>query len=224
MTSTPFIIVMKRSGQNSDRPSGTIVQGGELALSFGATDPGLYFEDSAGAVRKIGPAGYGTTAPNASPVGLAGNSVGEQWTDATAGLNYLKVWTGGAWVKISAGFSDSATVASSATIAGSAQTCTLASGAVLASGAIGARLASGCIQASGAVLASGSIGSLLASGCIQASGAVLASGAVRGSTVVLSGLPNPVTQPSGAMYYQIQSSGTFNAGLYVRALDTWLLT
>lgn len=202
MTSTPFIILMKRSGQNSDRPSGTIIQGGELALNFGANDPGLYFEDSAGAVRKIGPGAYGTTAPNSSPVGLAGNSVGEQWVDATAGTNYLKVWTGAAWVKTSAGFADSATVANSATIAGSAQTCTLASGAVLASGAISA---------------------LTASGCIQASGAVLASGAVRGSNVVLSGLPGPSTEPSGSLYYQIQSSGVFAAGLYVRALDTWLL-
>jgi len=215
---------MKRSGQNSDRPSGTIIQGGELALNFGANDPGLYFEDSAGAVRKIGPGAYGTTAPNSSPVGLAGNSVGEQWVDATAAINYLKVWTGAAWVKISAGFADSATVANSATIAGSAQTCTLASGAVLASGAISALTSSGCIQASGAVLASGAIGARLASGCIQASGAVLASGAVRGSSVVLSGLPGPSTEPSGSLYYQIQSSGVFAAGLYVRVLDTWLLT
>lgn len=176
MTSTPVILLSKRSGLSSDRPSGTILQGGELALCFGAADPGLYFEDSAGAVRKIGPAGYGTTAPNSSPAGLAGNSVGELWTDNNGATRYLKVWTGGAWVKIDAGFADSATSAG------------------------------------------------FASTAIIASGAVLASGSIRSSTVVLSGLPTPTSFPSGALFYQIQPSGAFSAGLYVRATNTWLLT
>jgi hypothetical protein len=41
--------------------------------------------------------------------------------------------------------------------------------------------------------------------------------------VVLSGLPNPVLNPSGTLIYQVQPSGVFAAGLYVRATDTWLL-
>jgi hypothetical protein len=84
VTSTPSILLTKRSGQSSDRPSGTVVQGGELAISRGASDPGLYFEDTAGDIRKIGPSHYGTTAPNSTPAGLPGNSVGETWTDVAA--------------------------------------------------------------------------------------------------------------------------------------------
>lgn len=216
MTSTPVILLSKRSGLSSDRPSGTILQGGELALCFGASDPGLYFEDSAGSIRKIGPSSYATTAPNSTPAGLAGNSVGELWTDSSTTDCYLKVWTGTTWKKISAGFADSSTIVT-ATYAIQAGSAVIASGAILASGAI---------QANTAILSSGAI---LASGAIQAntttlsSGAVLASGTVRGATVVLSGLPVPTTQPSGALYYQIQPSGLFTNGMYVRATDTWLL-
>lgn len=182
MTSTPVVLLLKRSGQSSDRPSGTVVQNGELALSFGAADPGLYFEDSAGVIRKIGPNHYGTTAPNSSPVGLAGNSTGETWVDSTTTNYYLKVWNGSAWVKIGAGFADSATTATSATTASIANSA------------------------------------LVASGCITASGVISA------ATVVLSGLPDPSSYPSGALFYQVQTSGIFNAGLYVRATNTWLLT
>lgn len=188
MTSTPVVLLLKRSGQSSDRPSGTVVQNGELALAFGASDPGLYFEDSAGAIRKIGPNHYGTTAPNSAPVGLAGNSRGETWVDSSTTNYYLRVWTGSAWVKIGAGFADSAITASSATTAGVANSA------------------------------------IVASGCLLASGCITASGVVSAATVVLSGLPAPSSYPSGALFYQVQNSGAFNAGLYVRATNTWLLT
>ena len=42
MTSTPVILLLKRSGQASDRPSGTVIQNGELAICVGAADPGLF--------------------------------------------------------------------------------------------------------------------------------------------------------------------------------------
>lgn len=238
MTSTPVILLLKRSGQSSDRPQTSVVQNGELAIAVGAADPGLYFEDSAGSIRKIGPSHYGATAPNSTPVGLAGNSVGELWADSSTASYYLKVWTGGAWQKVGAGFADSATTATTATtatFATQASTATLASGTILASGAVFANtsaLSSGTILASGAVfartaaLASGAIlasGAVFANTATLASGAVLASGAIQSSTVVLSGLPSPTTNPSGTLIYQIQSSGVFGAGLYVRATDTWLL-
>jgi hypothetical protein len=184
MTSTPVILLLKRSGQSSDRPQTSVVQNGELAIAVGGADPGLYFEDSAGAIRKIGPSAYGTTAPNSAPVGLAGNSVGELWTDSSTASYYLRVWTGGAWQKVGAGFADSATTATTAT------TATFAT------------------QASTATLASG---------------AIVASGAIQCSSVVLSGLPLPTNNPSGSFVYQIQSSGIYAAGLYVRATNTWLL-
>jgi hypothetical protein len=41
---------------------------------------------------------------------------------------------------------------------------------------------------------------------------------------VLSGLPAPTSYPSGTLFYQVQPSGAFSAGLYVRATDSWLLT
>lgn len=120
MASTPVIILSKRTGNSSDRPNTATVQAGEVAMSFGAADPGLYFKDSAGAIRKFGSNHYGTTAPNSSPVGSTGNSVGELWTDSSTSDYYLRVWTGSAWQKVGAGFSDisdSATVANSATVA-----------------------------------------------------------------------------------------------------------
>lgn len=213
MTSTPVILLSKRSGLSSDRPSGTILQGGELALCFGATDPGLYFEDSAGAVRKIGPSSYAATAPNSTPAGLPGNSTGELWTDSSTTDYYLKVWTGSTWSKISAGFADTA-AAATATFAIQAGSALIASGTIVASGALTATLSSGTILASGAITARSAT---------LASGAILASGVIQGSTVVLSGLPSPATQPSGSLYYQVQPSGAFAAGMYVRATNTWLL-
>ena len=116
MASTPVILLLKRTGNSSDRPNTVTVQAGEPALSFGGADPGLYFKDSAGAIRKVGGSHYGTTAPNSAPVGSTGNSVGELWTLST-GSFYLQVWTGSAWQKVGAGFADIAGLASSATTA-----------------------------------------------------------------------------------------------------------
>jgi len=119
MASTPVILLTKRSGNSSDRPGTTTVQAGEAAMCFGASDPGLYFKDSAGSIRKFGSSHYGATAPNSSPVGSTGNSIGETWVEA-AGDYYLRVWTGGSWEKVGAGFADSANTANTATTAQSA--------------------------------------------------------------------------------------------------------
>ena len=121
MASTPVILLQKRSGNSSDRPNTTTVQAGEAAMSFGAADPGLYFKDSAGSIRKFGSNHYGTTAQNSSPVGSTGNSVGETWVDSSTSNYYLRVWTGAAWQKVGAGFADSATTASTASTASVAE-------------------------------------------------------------------------------------------------------
>lgn len=120
MASTPVILLLKRSGNSSDRPNSATVQAGEAAMSFGASDPGLYFKDSAGSIRKFGSNHYGATAPNSTPVGSTGNSVGETWVDSSTASYYLRVWTGAAWQKVGAGFSDTATSAITATVANSA--------------------------------------------------------------------------------------------------------
>jgi hypothetical protein len=216
MTSTPVTILSKRSGNASDRPSGNILVNGELSINFGAADPGVYFEDSAGNIVKIGPTPYGTTAPNAVPVGLAGNSIGELWTDATTGNPYLKVWTGSAWTKIYAGLADTAAFATQA------NSCIIASGAITAF----ATTANTALLASGAILASGSITAntaLLASGAILASGVVTSAG-TPSVLVLLSGLPSPTSYSSGTLIYQVQSSGATPSGLFVRALNGWAFT
>ena len=128
MASTPVIILTTRSGTSSDRPNTSTIQTGETAMSFGSADPGLYFKDSAGSIRKFGSNHYGTTAPNSSPVGSTGNSVGETWVDSSTASYYLRVWTGAAWQKVGAGFADTATSANTASSA------TVAASAVVASG------------------------------------------------------------------------------------------
>jgi len=125
MASTPVILLLKRTGNSSDRPNTVTVQAGEPALSFGGADPGLYFKDSAGAIRKVGGSHYGPTAPNSAPAGSAGNSVGELWTLST-GSFYLQVWTGSAWQKVGAGFADIAGLANTATTATTATTANVA--------------------------------------------------------------------------------------------------
>ena len=127
MTSTPVTLLSRRSGNASDRPFPATVQAGELALGFGAAEGGLYFKDSLDAIRKVAGTHYGITAPNSTPVGQTGNSVGETWVDSSTSAYYLLVWTGGAWQKIGAAFADSAltaTTAGTATFATTAGSCT----------------------------------------------------------------------------------------------------
>ena len=211
MTSTPVTLLLKRSGNASDRPSGNILVNGELATNFGAADPGVYFEDSVGGIIKLGPSSFGNTAPNAVPVGLVGNSVGEQWVDTNSAAYYLKVWTGSTWQKIYSGFADSATTA------GQANSSSIASGVLTANTAT---LASGAILASGALIANTAT---LASGAVLSSGVVTAAG-TPSVLVLLSGIPSPASYASGTLVYQIQSSGTTPSGLFIRVLNGWAFT
>lgn len=197
MTSTPSILLLKRSGLSSDRPSGVVVQGGELAIARGAIDPGLYFEDTAGAIRKIGPPHYGTTAPNSTPVGIPGNSVGELWTDSSSPNSYLNVWTGSTWVKVGAGYADTAAFATQA------NTALLASGAIFASGTF-AQSASTAILSSGALVASGAI---LSSGTVIATGIPVAA--------IDTALPGSAQQ--GTLFYQT----SVPSGLYIYTAAGW---
>jgi hypothetical protein len=196
MTSTPVTILLKRTGQASDRPNDSILSGGEMALAFGAADPGMYYKDSAGNIRKIGGAQYATTAPNSSPVGSTGNSVGELWAEA-AGNTILSVWTGASWQGVGAAFATTATSAQSAV---TSNTAIIASGAITASGAA------------------------TADTCLLASGAILASGTVPGTeivTIVATTLPASVV--TGGLVYQT-SAGAQPSGLYVGTAAGWAKT
>ena len=96
-------IISKNSTVASKRPTAANLIAGELGLNLEATDPGLYYEDSAGNIRKVGGCSYSATAPNATPAGQTGNSVGELWYDTGAAL--LKAWDGAAWVGVGGGAS-----------------------------------------------------------------------------------------------------------------------
>lgn len=208
MASTPVILLVKRTGNASDRPNTATVQAGEVALSFGGADPGLYFKDSAAAIRKIGPPHYGSTAPNSSPVGSAGNSVGELWVTSSSPY-YMQVWNGSSWQKVGAAFADSSniasvTIASGALVANSTPIASGSLGSVLSSGSLGSILSSGSL---GSVLSSGSLGSVLSSGSL---GCLLASGAlVADSTLIASGALGSVLS-SGSLG-AILSSGVITA-------------
>jgi len=183
MASTPVILLLKRTGNSADRPDTATVQTGEAALSFGGAEPGMYFKDSAGAIRKVGPTFYGNNAPNSSPVGSAGNSVGELWVDSSSSAYYMKVWNGASWQKVGSAFADNAASA----------TVTIASGAIVANSAI---IASGSL---GAVSSSGSLGAVSSSGSLEAN---LASG-----INVVGALPAAYT--GGVVYLNAGVSGLY---------------
>jgi len=194
MTTTPVILLAKRSGNSSDRPATTTIQVGEPSLCFGAADPGFYFKDSAGSTRKVGPTHYGTTAPNSSPVGAPGNSVGELWVDSSSSSYYLRIWTGAAWQKIGAGAADNAASA----------TVTIASGAIVANSAI---------------VASGALGAVLSSGSILSSGTITATG-IPCADIYTGSLTG--TGPSGSLRYKTDATGS-PSGLYVAYAGGWAL-
>jgi len=222
MTTTPVTLLSKRSGNASDRPLDTTVQAGELALNFAAAENGLYFKDSAGDIRKVTGTHYGNNAPNSSPAGETGNSVGELWVDSSSSVYYLNVWTGSTFQKIGAAFADTAaqatvTIASGALVANSSVVASGAFGSISASGALGTPIASGAL---GTPIASGALGALLASGAL---GTPIASGAL--GTPIASGVELVVI--SGA-FPSVPASGVFGyrvdppSGLFVSFGGGWV--
>ena len=92
-----------RSSSANKRPT-TSIADGQLAINTNTASPGLFFKDSAGTgIVKVGPVHVGTTAPNSSPAGSSGNSLGEGWLDTSLSPARLKVWNGSAWINVVAG-------------------------------------------------------------------------------------------------------------------------
>jgi hypothetical protein len=90
-------ILSRRSTLLYDRPLPTRLGIGELALNANASDPGIYFADSANSTLiKAGPTFVGSTAPNLTPSGYSFLSKGESWLD-TASTQILKIYDGSAW-------------------------------------------------------------------------------------------------------------------------------
>jgi len=88
--------LLKRTATASKRPTAASVSLGELNIDYDTNTFGLFAKNSAGTITKIGPVEVGTTAPNATPAGSAGNSRGEMWLDTTN--NLLKTYNGTAFV------------------------------------------------------------------------------------------------------------------------------
>jgi hypothetical protein len=92
-----------RSATADTRPDPAVLLDGSIAINTAAASPAVYFKDASGALAKAGAAQVGTTAPNATPGGFAGNSKGEQWLDVTDPAKpVLKVFDGTAWVAAAA--------------------------------------------------------------------------------------------------------------------------
>jgi hypothetical protein len=73
---------------------------GQLAQNQAVESPGLFIKDANGGAVKIGPIHLGAVAPNATPAGSAGNSIGEAWLDTSLARPILKVWDGAAWLPV----------------------------------------------------------------------------------------------------------------------------
>jgi hypothetical protein len=74
---------------------------GQFAQNQAAESPGAFIKLADGSLSKIGPVHLGPTAPNATPAGSAGNSVGEGWLDTSLSRPVLKIWDGTEWVAVS---------------------------------------------------------------------------------------------------------------------------
>ena len=218
MTTTPVTLLSKRSGNTSDRPLDTTIQAGELAINFAAAENGLYFKDSVGDIRKVTGVHYGSSAPNSTPAGETGNSVGEIWVDSGTN-NFLRVWDGTTFIKIGAAFADAAgfatvTIASGAIVANSAVVASGAFGSTVASGALGAVTSSGAL---GTVTSSGSLGAVTSSGAL---GAVTSSGSLVASGLAIAVISGafPSVPASGVFGYRVDPP----SGLYVSFGGGWV--
>lgn len=86
-----------RSNTADKRPVASSLADGQIAINYQADSPGAFFKDSAGNLVKVGPVHVGSTAPNATPAGSSGNSLGEAWLDNSGVDAILKIWDGTAW-------------------------------------------------------------------------------------------------------------------------------
>lgn len=85
-----------RSTALDKRPVPGNLSAGQIALNTNVGSTGLFFADANGNLIKAGPVHIGTSAPNSSPAGHTGNSVGEIWLDTTSGAD-LKIYDGTVW-------------------------------------------------------------------------------------------------------------------------------
>ena len=87
-----------RSATPDKRPDPALLADGQLSINTAATTPAVYTKNDAGGLVKIGPTFVGSAAPNSSPSGSAGNSLGEHWMDTSVAPPVLRVWDGSSWI------------------------------------------------------------------------------------------------------------------------------
>jgi hypothetical protein len=87
-----------RSTVPHKRPDPALLVDGQAAQNQALESPGMFIKDAAGGLIKVGPTHVGPTAPNSTPAGVAGNSVGEQWVDTAGPKPILKTWDGAQWL------------------------------------------------------------------------------------------------------------------------------
>jgi hypothetical protein len=88
--------LLKRSGTADKRPDPASMAFGELDLNYDDVTGGVFYKNASGDAVKVGPAQVSAGAPNGTPVGSVGNSVGEFWYDT--GTGELKIFDGSSWV------------------------------------------------------------------------------------------------------------------------------
>ncbi len=161
---TTRTIQILRSGVEKKRPNPETLFPGQLAVNIDPAEPGLYFADTDGSLRKVGPCHVGPEPPNSGvPQSYhGGNCVGEMWYDTTEGA--LNIWDGFSWFAIlgDGGPSPGATGVTGATGPAGA-TGVGTSGAIGATGATGPAGATG-VGTSGAIGATGATGPAGATG------------------------------------------------------------
>ena len=84
------------------RPQPVPLLDGQVAVNINVSEPGMFFKQTDGSLTKVGPAHVNTTglAPNSSPSGVSGNSIGEMWFDGRTAFAspVMKVWNGSQWL------------------------------------------------------------------------------------------------------------------------------
>jgi hypothetical protein len=89
-----------RSSIANKRPTASGLADGQLAVNTASGTPGLFLKSSNNTIVKVGPAHVGTSAPNATPAGSAGNSAGELWINNSTTIHGLNYYTGSAFVNL----------------------------------------------------------------------------------------------------------------------------
>lgn len=87
-------IQLKSATTEGLRPSPEYLLPGEICVNLNSKTPGMFFKDSEGRIRKLGPAQYSNNPPS-------GESIGEVWINPLS-ADSISVWDGEAWVSAGA--------------------------------------------------------------------------------------------------------------------------